>query len=144
MNTISQKIISIILYTFPLKAAIPFGYLLFYKFSFLKILLLITLPIALLEKYLPFGNFLLFILIFLGIVRNLKLPYFIRFNACQSLLLNIALIIISYFMRIFPLPELGYFIFISMLSVFIFSIIQCIYGIEPEIPLISKSVRMQI
>jgi len=132
------------LYTFPLKAAIPFGYLLFYKFSFLKILLLITLPIALLEKYLPFGNFLLFILIFLGIVRNLKLPYFIRFNACQSLLLNIALIIISYFMRIFPLPELGYFIFISMLSVFIFSIIQCIYGIEPEIPLISKSVRMQI
>ncbi len=132
------------MYTFPLKAAIPFGYLLFYKFSFLKILLLITLPIALLEKYLPFGNFLLFILIFLGIVRNLKLPYFIRFNACQSLLLNIALIIISYFIRIFPLPELGYFIFISMLSVFIFSIIQCIYGIEPEIPLISKSVRMQI
>ena len=132
------------MYTFPLKAAIPFGYLLFYKFSFLKILLLITLPIALLEKYLPFGNFLLFILIFLGIVRNLKLPYFIRFNACQSLLLNIALIIISYFMRIFPLPELGSVIFISTLSVFIFSIIQCIYGIEPEIPLISKSVRMQV
>jgi len=54
------------------------------------------------------------------------------------------LIIISYLLRIFPIVELGSIIFIFTLCIFIYSISQCIYGVEPEIPLISKSVRMQI
>ena len=144
LNNLSQRIISIILYTLPLKASIPFGYILFYKFSILKILLIFTLPITLLEKSLPFGSLLLFLIIFFGIVRNLKVPYFIRFNACQSLLLNIAIIIFSYIIQIFPIVEFAYILFIFSLAIFIFSISQCIWGIEPEIPFISKSVRMQI
>jgi len=128
----------------PLKASIPFGYYLFYKYSFLKVLLFITFPIAIIEKSLPFGGFLLFIILFAGLVRNPKVPYFVRYNACQALLIDISLIIISYLLRIIPLVELGSFIFISTLCIFIYSISQCIYGVEPEIPLISKSVRMQI
>jgi hypothetical protein len=132
------------LYTFPLKASIPFGYYLFYKYSFLKILLLLTFPVAIIEKSLPFGGFLLFIILFAGLVRNPKVPYFVRYNACQALLIDIALIIISYILRIFPIVELGSVIFIFTLCIFIYSVSQCIYGVEPEIPLISKSVRMQI
>jgi len=128
----------------PLKASIPFGYYLFYKYSFLKILLFLTFPIAIIEKSLPFGSFLLFIILFAGLVRNPNFPYFVRYNACQALLIDIALIIISYLLRIFPLVELGSIIFIFTLCIFIYSISQCIYGVEPEIPLISKSVRMQI
>ena len=116
----------------------------FYKYSFLKILLLLTLPIAIIEKSLPFGNFLLFIILFVGLARNPKVPYFVRYNACQALLIDIALIIISYLLRIFPIYELASIIFISILCIFIYSIFQCIFGVEPEIPLISKSVRMQI
>jgi len=132
------------LYTLPLKASIPFGYILFYKFSFLKIILLITLPIAFLEKSLPFGSLLLFLLIFFGFVRNLKVPYFVRFNACQALLINIAIIILSYFIQLFPIIQLANIIFILILGISLFSISLCIYGIEPEIPFISRSVRMQI
>ena len=144
MNQILQRISSVFLYTLPLKASIPFGYYLFYKYSFLKILLLLTFPIAIIEKSLPFGSFLLFIILFAGLVRNPNFPYFVRYNACQALLIDIALIIISYLLRIFPIVELGSIIFIFTLCIFIYSISQCIYGIEPEIPLISKSVRMQI
>ena len=144
MNNLTQRIISIILYTFPLKAAIPFGFALFYKFTFLKVFLFLTFPIALLEKSLPLGNLLLFLIIFFGIVRNMNVPYYVRFNACQALLLNIAIIILSYIIQIFPLPELSYTVFLSTTILTIYSISQCIYGIEPEIPLISKSVRMQI
>ena len=144
MNQVLQRLSSVFLYTLPLKASIPFGYYLFYKFSFLKILLLLTFPIAIIEKSLPFGSFLLFIILFAGLVRNPKVPYFVRYNACQALLIDIALIIISYLMRIFPIVELGSIIFIFTLSIFIYSISQCIYGVEPEIPFISKSVRMQI
>ena len=144
MNLIFQRLSSVFLYTLPLKASIPFGYYLFYKYSFLKILLFLTFPIAIIEQSLPFGSFLLFIILFAGLARNPNVPYFVRYNACQALLIDIALIIISYFLRIFPIVELGSIIFIFTLSIFIYSIIQCIYGVEPEIPIISKSVRMQI
>ena len=105
---------------------------------------LLTFPIEIIEKSLPFGSLLLFIILFAGLVRNPKVPYFVRYNACQALLIDIALIIISYLLRIFPIVELGSVIFIFTLSIFIYSISQCIFGVEPEIPLISKSVRMQI
>ena len=144
LDQIFQRLSSIFMYTFPLKASIPFGYYLFYKYSFLKILLYLTFPIAIIEKSLPFGGFLLFIILYAGLVRNPKVPYFIRYNACQALLIDIALIIISYLLRIFPIAELSSIIFIFTLCIFIYSIYQCIYGVEPEIPLISKSVRMQI
>ena len=144
MNQISQILSSVFLYTMPLKASIPFGYYLFYKYSFLKVILYITFPIAIIEKSLPFGGFLLFIILFAGLVRNPKVPYFVRYNACQALLIDIALIIISYLFRILPIVELGSIIFIFTLCIFIYSIFQCISGVEPEIPLISKSVRMQI
>ena len=98
----------------------------------------------LIENSLPFGGLLLFLIIFAGIVRNPKIPYFIRFNGCQALLLEIALIIFSYVLRIIQFNELGLFLFISTVAIFIFSFVQCLYGIEPEIPFISKSARMQI
>ena len=144
LNQILQRLSSVFLYTLPLKASIPFGYYLFYKYSFLKLLLFLTFPIAIIEKSLPFGGFLLFIILYAGLARNPKVPYFVRYNACQALLIDIALIIISYLMRIFPIVEMGSIIFIFTLCIFIYSIFQCITGVEPEIPLISKSVRMQI
>ena len=127
-----------------MNAALPFGNYLFYKYTFLKVLLYLTLPVALIESSLPFGGLLLFLLLFAGIVKNTNLPYFVRYNACQALLLDIALIIISYLLRILPSAELGLIVFVSTLSIFLFSIFLCIKGVEPEIPLISKSVRMQI
>ena len=144
MNQIIQRAISVILYTLPLKASLPFGYYLLYKFSFLKIFLLLTLPVAIIQESLHFGGLLFFIILFAGVVRNPNVPYFVRYNACQALLLDIALIIISYLLRILPLVEFGSIVFIFALSIFIFSITQCIKGVEPEIPFISRSVRMQI
>ncbi len=144
MDQVVQRLSAVILYTLPLKASIPFGDYLFYKYSFLKVLLFITFPVAIIEKSLPVGGLFLFIILFVGLVRNPQVPYFIRYNACQALLLDIALIIISYFFQIFPLVELRPIVFIFILCIFIYSIIKCIFGVEPEIPFISKSVRMQI
>ena len=144
MNQIIQRITSVVFYTLPLKASLPFGYYLFYKFSFFKVLLLLTFPVAIIERSLPFGGLLFFLILFVGVVRNPNVPYFVRYNACQALLLDIALIIVSYLLRIIPLVQFGSIVFIFTLSIFIFSIFQCIYGVEPEIPFISKSVRMQI
>ncbi len=151
MNQIFQRLSSAFLYTLPLKASIPFGNFLFYKYSFLNILKIIVFPVAIIEQSLPLGGLLFFLILFAGLVRNPNVPYFVRYNACQALLLDISLIIISYLLRILSISSLGSIIsmlgaiiFIFILCIFIYSISQCIYGVEPEIPLISKSVRMQI
>ena len=144
MNQLIQRLSSVIFYTLPLKAALPFGYYLFYKFSFLKVLLYLTFPVEIIERSLPFGGLLFFLILFAGVVRNPNVPYFVRYNACQALLLDIALIIINYLLRILPIAEFGLIVFVFTLSIFLFSIFQCINGVEPEIPFISKSVRMQI
>jgi len=151
LNQIFQRLSSVFLYTLPLKASIPFGYYLFYKYSFLNVLKLLILPVAIIEKSLPLGGLVFFLILYAGLVRNPNVPYFVRYNACQALLLDISLIIISYLLRILSISSLdsiisvlGSIIFIFILSIFIYSISQCIYGNEPEIPLISKSVRMQI
>ena len=153
MNQILQRVTSVCLYTYMLKASIPFGNYLFAQYYFLKVIIFyLTLPINLIEKTLRYGGLggfsglLIFFVLFAGVVRNPKVPYFVRFNACQALLLNISLIIITYLLGIFSLPlsALISFIFIASFSIFIFSVFQCIYGVEPEIPFISKSVRMQI
>ena len=144
MNQIIQRLTSGLFYTLPLKTSFNFGYYFFYKFSFLKVLLYLTLPIEIIEGSLPFGGLLLFLILFAGVVRNPKIPYFVRYNACQALLLDIGLIIITYLTRILPLSEFVSIVFLFTISIFIFSIFQCFKGIEPEIPFISKSVRMQI
>ena len=151
MNLIIQRLTSVFLYTLPLKASIPFGYYLFSKYYYLNVLKIIIFPVAIIEESLPLGELLLFIILFAGLVRNRNVPYFVRYNACQALLIDIALIIIYYLLRILSISSLGSIIsvlgsiiFIFTLCIFIYSISQCIYGVEPEIPLISKSVRMQI
>ena len=144
MNQLIQRLSSVFFYTLPLKAALPFGYYLFYKFSFLKLLLYLTFPVEIIERSLPFGGLLFFLILFAGVVRNPNVPYFARYNACQALLLDIALIIITYLLRILPVVEFGLIVFVFTLCIFLFSIFQCINGVEPEIPFISKSVRMQI
>ena len=61
MNNIVHRLTSIIFYTLPLKASLPFGYYLFQKFSFLKVLFYITFPVAFIESSLPFGSLLFFL-----------------------------------------------------------------------------------
>ena len=151
MDQIVQRISSLFLYILPLKSAIPFGAYLFDKYPFLKVLEDVTYPVEMLEKSLPLGGLLLFLILYLGLVRNPQVPYFIRYNACQAFLIDIALIIISYLFQILLLDELGSIllilgsiVFLFIICIFIYCIAKCIYGVEPEIPFISNSVRMQI
>ena len=103
MNQIFQRLSSVFLYTLPLKASIPFGYDLFSKYSYLNVLKIISFPVAIIEESIPLGGLLFFVILFAGLVRNPNVPYFVRYNACQALLIDIALIIISYLLRIFPI-----------------------------------------
>ena len=147
-----EKIISIIIYMLPWSGALIFGKYLFADFAFLKIFVIPILPIILIGRLIPFGNILLFIFLFFGIVRNSNISYFLRFNTLQAILINIGLIIINFIFQILFQPfgntllirTFSSTIFISILGIIVFCILECLQGKEPDLPNISEAVRIQL
>ena len=103
-----------------------------------------------LDRALDKGGGLLAILI--GIVRNNKVSYFSRFNALQSLLINIGVIIISYVFEILfssfysslIIRTLSSTLLIGIFSMIIYCVWSCIQGNEPDLPWISQATKMQL
>ena len=147
-----QRIISIIIYMIPWSGGLLFGKYLFIEFPVFRLSLIPALPIIYIQRLLPLGNIILFIFLFFFIIRNSKISYFLRFNALQSILINIGLIIINFMFEILISPfgstllirTLSSTIFISILTIIIFCIWECLQGKEPDLPTISEAVRIQL
>ena len=108
-----------------------------------------------LERSIPLGlgGLLLFLALFLGVVRNPEVPYFVRFNALQALLTSIALIVLSLGFRLVLAPlaagslllgTLSSAVVIAVLAILVFALVECLRGREPDLPGISQAARMQL
>ncbi len=147
-----QRLLGILIYTLPWSDAIGFGRGLFVQFPMLQWLALPALPLLIFEQGIPFGGLLIFFLLFLAVVRNPKVPYFLRFNTLQALILDITLVILNYAFQIILSPlgdgliirTFSSTILVAMLAIMIFSIIECLQGKEPDLPGISQAVKMQL
>ena len=152
MPSLSSRILGIFLYMIPWSDSLKFGNHLYIKYPFIQIIQVPAIPIILIERSIPFGSLLLFLGIFIGLVRNSKVPYFIRFNALQSLIINIGIIIASFIYEIIFSPFLNSLIvrtlsstlLISILSIIIYCVWSCTQGNEPELPGISEATKMQL
>ena len=152
MPSLGSKILVVLLYMIPWSDSLIFGNHLFIKYPLTQILQIPAIPIILIERSIPFGNLLLFLAIFIGLVRNNKASYFLRFNALQSLLINIGIIIISFIFEIIFSSFSNALIirtFSSTLLISIFSmILYCVWsstqGNEPNLPVISQATKMQL
>ena len=152
MPSLGGKILGILLYMIPWADSLTFGNHLYIKYPFTQIIQIPAIPIIIIERSIPLGNLLLFLAIFIGIVRNNKVSYFLRFNALQSLLINIGIIIINFVFQIFFSPFGNSLIirtFSSTLLISVFSIItycvwSCTQGNEPNLPVISEATKMQL
>ena len=147
-----QRLLALLTYLLPWSDGLPFGRSLTSLFPVLQWLHLPALPLVLIEQAIPFGGFILFLVLFLGVVRNQRVPYFIRFNALQAILLDIILIVLSLAFNLLLAPLGGNFavrtlantVFLGMLVLVLFGIIQCLRGKEADIPSLSEAVRMQL
>ena len=136
----------------PWSDAIPFGRYLFIDFPFLQWVAIPALPIMFIKQGIPFGNILLFFVLFLGVARNPKIPYFVRFNTLQAILTDIALVLLRYGFQILIQPfgtglivsTLSSTVLIGLLAIVIFAFGECLQGKEPDLPGISEAVRMQL
>jgi uncharacterized membrane protein len=85
-------------------------------------------------------------------VRNPQVPYFLRFNVLQAILLDIVLVVLSLAFNIVLAPLGGNFavrtlansVFLGVLLLVVFAVVQCVRGKEADIPSLSEAVRMQL
>ena len=152
MSSLTEKILGVFLYMIPWSDSIIFGNHLFLKYPITQIIQIPAIPIILIERSIPFGNLLLFLAIFIGLVRNNKVSYFLRFNALQSLLINIGIIIISFIFEIIfnsfsnslIIRTFSSTFLIGIFSVIIYCAWSCAKGNEPILPGISQATKMQL
>ena len=154
-----QRLLGVLIYMLPWSDTAPFAQSLNEAPEIIRILFALlylpTYPIVILERAMPFGlgSLVLFIALFLAVIRNPKVPYFLRFNTLQALLLSIVLAVLGLgFFGILQRPLEGLLIFstlsttvlIAILVIVIFALIECLRGREPDLPGISQAVRMQL
>ena len=152
MPSIGEKILGVLLYMIPWADCLTFGNHLYIKYPFIQIIQVPAIPIILIERSIPFGSLLLFLAIFLGLVRNSKVSYFLRFNALQSLLINIGIIIVSFIFEIIFSPFLNSLIIrtfsstllFSLFAVIVYCVWSCTQGNEPNLPGVSQATKMQL
>ena len=147
-----QRFLAVLAYLLPWSDALPFGRDLFGLFPLLQWLAVPALPLATLQQLVPFGGFVIFLVLFLAVVRNPRVPYFIRFNVLQAILIDIVLILLSLAFSVllrplgagFALRTLSNTVFLATLLLVVFSVVQSIRGREADIPTVSEAVRMQL
>ena len=146
-----QRLLALLAYLLPWSAALPFGDSLDNLIPALQWLALPALPVLMLERGVPFGGFLLFLVLFLAVVRNPQVPYFLRFNVLQAILLDIVLVVLSLAFQLLRIGSLGFAgrtlantVFLGMLVLLLFALVQCLRGKEADIPTLSDAVRMQL
>ncbi|WP_269616400.1 Tic20 family protein [Prochlorococcus marinus] len=152
MPSLGARILGVLLYMIPWTDSLTFGNHLYIKYPFIQIIQIPAIPIILIERSIPFGSFLLFLAIFLGLVRNTKVSYFLRFNALQSLIINIGIIIVSFILEIIFSPfanslivrTISSTLLISLFSVIVYCVWSCTQGNEPDLPGISEATKMQL
>ncbi|MBM5797328.1 MAG: hypothetical protein FJ050_05580 [Cyanobacteria bacterium M_surface_7_m2_040] len=147
-----QRLLAVAAYLLPWSDAVPFGRSLFGLWPLLQWLSVPALPVALLQQAVPFGGFVLFLVLFLAVVRNSRVPYLIRFSVLQAILIDIVLVLLSLLFSVllaplgagFALRTLSNTVFLGALVVVLFGVVEGLRGREADIPTVSEAVRMQL
>jgi uncharacterized membrane protein len=148
-----DRIFAALVYLIPLYDGIVYGRFLFVQFPFLTYLQYPLLPLAIVYSLIPFGlgSLVVFIALFVGVVRNDKIPHFIRFNTMQAILISIVLAIVSLIYQVVLAPLIrGFFaevlfntIFLGVLAMVGYSVVQSARGRYAEMPVISEASYLQ-
>ena len=148
-----QRLLAVLAYLLPWSSGLEFGSSLFHMFPPLQWLALPALPVMVLRQMVPpFGGFLLFLVLYLAVVRNQKVPYYLRFHVLQAILIDIVLVVVSLAFSVllaplgagFAVRTLSNTVFLAVLLLVAFAVVECLRGRQAEIPSLSEAVRMQL
>jgi len=152
---VKDRVFGAFVYALPLFYSLRFSnYMLeYFPGIFKDILSVIIAPVALVYGLLgPFANIIIFFALYLAVIRNDRISYFIRFNAMQAILIDIFLVLCSIVTSLFVrglnggllIETLFNVIFLSTLVACFYSMIQSALGKYAEIPTISEAAASQV
>ncbi|CAL5224866.1 g7624 [Coccomyxa viridis] len=141
-------------YLVPLFDGLKYGRFLFAQFPALANLLSPLNPLISLYFSFPFASLIVFFAIYSGIVNNFQFSRFVRFNALQSILLDIILIVPGLIEQVIkpPMGGAGLTIYIQLYnSIFFFvfasvlyAVGSCLAGTVPRLPLVADAADQQV
>jgi len=146
-----DRLFASLVYLFPLYYALEFGGFLLRQFPFLQLIVIPLYPLILINQ-IPFGGFILFIVLFAAVVRNSRISHFIRFNTMQAILIDILLILVGLVFNVI-FRGLGASLVTETISnaLFLGTLVACGYGIfqsasgkYAEMPTISEAAYSQV
>ncbi|NJK37639.1 MAG: hypothetical protein HC835_08400 [Oscillatoriales cyanobacterium RM2_1_1] len=152
-TTWADKIFACLPYLLPLYYGLEFGRFLLVQFPILNWLIVPLAPVNFIFNLIPFGlgPLVVFLVLYLLVVRNTNISHFVRFNAMQSILLNIILFLCSLLLGIFVVIPSGFvqetlynMVFLGTLAAVAYSVVQSLRGQYAEIPTISDAAYMQV
>jgi hypothetical protein len=147
-----DRFFSALVYLLPLFDALPFGQFMLKQFPILGIIYVPFTPLINFYFNFPFASFIIFLLLFMAVVRNQRISYFIRFNTLQAILIGILVSLVGIVLQFLSrgmgvnivVETLFNVIFLGTLAASLYGIIQSILGRRAEIPTISEAAYSQL
>jgi uncharacterized membrane protein len=157
MNTpetdVKDRSFGALIYLFPLIYSLPFGIILLSQFPWLAQFFSPIIVLYSVTNSLPFASLIIFFGLWLGVVRNENMSYFLRFNGMQAILINILQILFSLIMGVLD-PAFGAqslisetlnnTIFMGSVAACFFCMVFSVQGKYAELPGISEAASSQI
>ncbi|XP_058216282.1 protein TIC 20-II, chloroplastic [Rhododendron vialii] len=150
----TDRLVSAVAYVLPLIKGLSYGRFLFAKYPTLATALEPVLPLLNLYHSIPYASLVSFFALYLGVARNPRLSRYVRFNAMQAVVLSVFLSLPSLFQLIFSPGRtgLGYklmvtvynALFVFVVCCFVYSVVCCILGQTPYLPLVAEAADRQI
>lgn len=162
-STVENRLFVCLVYSLPIAAGASFGIFLYQQLpvlgNFIYLLLSPFLFIDSLINRIPYGGFIVFFALLLLVVRNDEIRHFVRFNTMQAILIMIAADLCSLVLSLLGIGLEGLSltsvsgllvgalfttIFLGAIGASLYSILQSIRGLYPEIPFISDAAYSQV
>uniref|UniRef100_A0A7C8ZHK2 Protein TIC 20 n=1 Tax=Opuntia streptacantha TaxID=393608 RepID=A0A7C8ZHK2_OPUST len=150
----TDRLIASVGYFLPFLNGLRYGRFLFAQYPKLYVLFEPLLPLLSLYKSVPYGSFVPFFALYLGVVRNPSFSPYVRFNAMQALVLDVLLVVPSVFQQIFTPGQAGLgfkvmvmihnVVFLSAVACFLYSWVSTILGRTPYLPFVADAARRQL
>ncbi|GIL65905.1 hypothetical protein Vafri_19537 [Volvox africanus] len=149
-----DRVVAALPYILPYFDSVAYGRYLFHIYPAARAAIQPFLPAMSLYHSLPFGSFIVFFGLYIGVVNNARFSRFVRFNAVQAILLDILLALPRLLETVFTPPTSGWGaqLYIQSQSfIWVFTTMWVVYGIASSflgqwarIPFIAEAADQQI
>lgn len=152
----SDRLLSALAYSLPLLNSLHYGRFLLARSPPAAAAAAPLLPLAAAYRAVPYAPFVAFFALYLGVARNPSLARFVRFNAMQAVVLDVLLALPALAHRVlggaaparglgFRALVLGYdIIFVAAAASFLYSVLSCVLGRTPYLPLVASAADRQL